>query len=93
MNKVFVLGGSQTDFERSWSKEGKSVVALLKEVIDDCLEETNLSYKNITALNRQNKVACFVGNFLAEYYVNQGHLGSLLTEVDDAFYGVPSARL
>lgn len=44
------------------------------------------------ALNKENKVACFVGNFIAEQYVNQGHLGALLTEVHPAFYGVPSAR-
>lgn len=92
MNKVYVLGGAQTDFERNWFKENKSVVALLKEVIDDCLSNVNLSYQDIVALNKLNKVYCFIGNFLAEYYVNQGHLGSLLTEVNSAFYGVPSTR-
>lgn len=91
-NKIYVLGGAQTDFERNWSKEGKGVIALLKEIIDDGLKNINITYDDIIELNKQRKVACFVGNFIGEYYVNQGHLGALLTEVNPAFYGVPSAR-
>ena len=33
MSKVYVMGGSQTDFERNWSREGKNVIAMLREVI------------------------------------------------------------
>ena len=91
-NKVYVLGGAQTDFERNWTKEGKGVVALLKEVMADGLKSVSLTYDDIRELNRENRVACFVGNFIAESYINQGHLGALLTEVNEAFYGVPSAR-
>lgn len=90
--KVHVLGGAQTDFERNWKKENKNMIALLKEVMDDALEAVDLSYEDIGTLNKENKVACFVGNFIGELYVDQGHLGALLTEVNDAFYGVPSAR-
>lgn len=91
-NKVYVLGGAQTDFERNWTKEGKNVIALLKEVICDALNEVHLTFDDIIALNKENRVACCVGNFIAENYINQGHLGALLTEVNPAFYGVPSAR-
>lgn len=89
---IYVLGGAQTDFERNWSKEGKGIIALLKEVIDDGLNNIGISYEDIIELNKHGKIACFVGNFIGEYYVNQGHLGALLTEVHPAFYGVPSAR-
>ncbi len=92
MNKVHILGGAQTDFERNWTKEGKGIVALLKEVMSDGLEDANVGFDEIKRLNEENKVACFVGNFIAEQYVQQGHLGAMLTEVDPAFYGVPSAR-
>ncbi len=92
MKKVYVLGGAQTDFERNWTKEGKNVVALLKEVMTDGLRDAGLVYDDIFELNKNNQIACFVGNFIAEQYVNQGHLGALLTEVNPAFYGVPSAR-
>lgn len=92
MSKVFILGGAQTDFERNWTKEGKGMVALLKEAMADGLEGAGLTFDDVRELNGENRVACFVGNFIAEKYVNQGHLGAFLTEVNPAFYGVPSAR-
>lgn len=92
MSKVYVLGGAQTDFERNWKKEGKGMVALLKEVMADGLTHAGLCFDDVRELNKENKVACFVGNFIAEKYTDQGHLGAFLTEVDPAFYGVPSAR-
>ena len=92
MSKVYILGGAQTDFERNWKKEGKGMVAILKEVIADGLAHAGLNFDDVKELNSENRVACFVGNFIAEKYVDQGHLGAFLTEVDPAFYGVPSAR-
>ena len=92
MSKVHVLGGAQTDFERNWTKEGKGMVALLKEVMADGLRNAGLSFDDIKELNQDNRVSCFVGNFIAEKYTEQGHLGAFLTEVNPAFYGVPSAR-
>ena len=92
MSKVYILGGAQTDFERNWTKEGKGMVALLKEAMADGLAGAGLSFDDVRCLNKENRIACFVGNFIAEKYTDQGHLGAFLTEVDDAFYGVPSAR-
>ncbi len=92
MSKVYILGGAQTDFERNWKKEGKGMIALLKEAMTDGLEGAELTFDDVKELNQENRVACFVGNFIAEKYVDQGHLGAFLTEVDSAFYGVPSAR-
>lgn len=92
VNKVYILGGGQTDFERNWKKEGKNAIGLIREALNIGLEDAGISYEEIIELNKKNAVACFVGNFIAEKYVEQGHLGSLLTEVHPAFYGVPSAR-
>lgn len=89
---VHILGGAQTDFERNWKKEGKNLVALLKEVINDSFADANFSFEELKKLNKNNKVEAFVGNFIAEKYIDQGHLGAFLTEVDESFYGVPSAR-
>ncbi|MBM6804593.1 thiolase domain-containing protein, partial [Mediterraneibacter glycyrrhizinilyticus] len=47
MDKVYVLGGAQTDFERNWSKEGKNVIALLREVIEDGLNNCSMSFSDI----------------------------------------------
>ena len=92
MSKVYMLGGAQTDFERNWKKEGKNMVALLKEAVADGFANANITLDDVRELNKENRVACFVGNFIAEKYTEQGHLGPFLTEVDPAFYGVPSAR-
>ncbi len=91
-SRAYILGGAQTDFERNWTKEGKNVIAILKEAISDGFEEAGITFDEVKQLNKDNKVALFVGNFIAEQYINQGHLGGLLTEVNPAFYGVPSAR-
>ncbi|MEI1255743.1 acetyl-CoA acetyltransferase [Blautia sp. JLR.GB0024] len=92
MNNVYILGGAQTDFERNWTKEGKNVVGILKEALTDGLNDAGLSYEDIISLNKDNRVACYVGNFIAEQYISQGHLGAFITEVSPAFYGVPCAR-
>ena len=51
MSKVYVLGGAQTDFERNWKKEGKNMVAILKEVVADGLSDAKLSFEDIRKLN------------------------------------------
>ena len=90
--KPLILGGAQTDFARNWSKEGKTFLSMMREVVEDGLEAVGLSRAEIKRLNQENRVAVFVGNFDAEQYANQGHLGAFLTEVDPCFYGVPGAR-
>ena len=92
MSKVYILGGAQTDFERNWTKEGKNLIALIKEVIADGFVNAGITFDDVALLNQENRVATFVGNFIAEEYISQGHLGAFLTEVHPAFYGVPSAR-
>lgn len=91
-SRVYILGGTQTDFERNWTKEGKGMVAILKEVVSDGLLHAGMDFDEVARLNKNNKIASFVGNFIAEKYMDQGHLGAFLTEVDEVFYGVPSAR-
>lgn len=92
MNNVLILGGSQTDFERNWHKEGKNYEALIREVFEDTIKNTKITKDEIVNLNKEDRIECFVGNFIAENFINQGHLGALLTNVDKCFYGVPSAR-
>lgn len=89
-NKVYIMGGTQTDFERNWTKEGKTFIAMLKEVIEDGFKDAGFTTDEMIRLNKENRVCAFVGNFIAEYYICQGHLGAFLTEVNPAFYGVPS---
>lgn len=92
MSKVYILGGEQSDYERNWSKEGKSLVGMFREIIEDGFLATNISTDEIKKLNNENKIGAFIGNFAAENYLSQGHLGAFLTEISDVFYGLPSAR-
>ena len=81
---VYVLGGYQTDFARNWTKENKHIVAMLREAVTGGLEATGLEPKDVEVAH--------VGNFAAELYCMQGHLGAFLIDVDPAFSGLPTSR-
>jgi len=81
---VYILGGYQTDFARNWLKEGKDVVGMLQESVSSGLAATHLDPKEVDVAH--------VGNFAAELYCKQGHLGGFLGEIDPALSGIPTAR-
>ena len=81
---VYVLGGYQTDFSRNWTKEKKHIVAMLREAVTGGLEATGIDPKEVEVGH--------VGNFAAELYSMQGHLGAFLVDTDPAFSGLPTAR-
>jgi len=81
---IYVLGGSQTDFARNWSKEGKHIAAMIREAVTGGIEATGIEPKEVEVGH--------VGNFAAELYSMQGHLGAFLVDVDPAFSGLPTAR-
>lgn len=81
---VYILGGFQTDFARNWTKEGKHISAMIREAVDGCLAATGVTPQQIEVGH--------VGNFAAELYAMQGHLGAFLVDVDPAFSGLPTGR-
>src|SRR5713101_6431607 len=81
---VYVLGGAQTDFARNWSKERKHIVAMMREAVLGALESTQIDPKEIQTAH--------VGNFAAELYAKQGHLGAFFIDIDPAFSGLPTSR-
>jgi acetyl-CoA C-acetyltransferase len=81
---TYILGGFQTDFARNWTKEGKHISAMIREAVDGCLTATGVAPNQIEVGH--------VGNFAAELYSMQGHLGALLVDVDPAFSGLPTGR-
>lgn len=81
---VYVLGGYQTDYARNWSKEGKHVAALIREATLGALEHTRLAPQDLDVAH--------VGNFAAELYSMQGHLGAFIVDVDPALRGLPTSR-
>jgi acetyl-CoA C-acetyltransferase len=81
---VYIVGGYQTDFARNWAKENKHIVAMLREGVTGGLEATGLEPKDVEVAH--------VGNFAAELYCMQGHLGAFLIDADPAFSGLPTSR-
>ena len=81
---VYILGGFQTDFARNWSKEKKHFVAMMRESVLGALAETKIAPDEIDVAH--------VGNFAAELYCKQGHLGPFFLEIDPAFSGLPTSR-
>jgi acetyl-CoA C-acetyltransferase len=82
--EVYVLGGYQTDFARNWTKEKKHFVALMRESVLAALARCNIDPEEVESAH--------VGNFAAELYCMQGHLGAFFTEVHPAFSGLPTSR-
>ncbi len=83
-SEVYVLGGYQTDFARNWTKENKHFSALMREGVLGALERCGIAPEEVESAH--------VGNFAAELYCMQGHLGAFFTEVDPAFSGLPTGR-
>ena len=83
-NNVYILGGYQTDFARNWQKENKHIVVMMREACEGSLSATGIAPNQIDA--------AFIGNFAAELYCMQGHLGAFFVDLDPAFKGMPTCR-
>ena len=81
---TYILGGYQTDFARNWMRHGQAIPDILEEVVNGALEATGVPAHEIETGH--------VGNFAAELYAMQGHLGAFLVQTHPAFRGLPTAR-
>ncbi|NLW84587.1 MAG: thiolase domain-containing protein [Phycisphaerae bacterium] len=84
MNNVYLLGGYQTDFARNWARENKHISAMMREAYEGSLLTTKIEPRDIQA--------AFIGNFAAELYCMQGHLGAFFVDLDPHFKGLPTMR-
>jgi acetyl-CoA C-acetyltransferase len=82
--RVYILGGYQTDFARNWAKEGKTIHALLLEAMDGAFAATRLEPSEVGSIH--------VGNFAAELYTMQGHLGAMTVNYSEKLRGAPTSR-
>lgn len=81
---VWILGTAQTDFARSVTREGLEVDALVAEATRDALDDAGIGAERVGVIH--------VGNAFGQLMTGQGHLGAMPATVDDALWGVPSAR-
>lgn len=85
MNKpVYILGGYQTDFAQNWTRSGLGIFEILQESVVGALTQTKIDPDDIDVAH--------VGNFVAELFCGQGHLGGMFASIDPAFVGLPTAR-
>jgi len=81
---VYLLGGVQTDFARNWAREGLEIADAMRETVLGGLEQARLDARDVEVAH--------VGNFVAELFCNQGHLGGVFAAAHPDLAGVPAAR-
>ncbi len=84
MSNTYILGAYQTDFARNWSREGLGLADICADAAHGAMRDAGIEPGQVEVGH--------VGNFAAEVYCGQGHLGGLLVEADDAFVGLPTSR-
>lgn len=89
---VFILGGAQSDFARSWATEPDGLVTLLRETLQGAFQDAGLETEELQALAAGGRLGGFLGNFNAPRFLGQGHLGAFLNEADPVFVGAPAFR-
>jgi acetyl-CoA C-acetyltransferase len=82
--KVYILDGWQTDFARNWAREGMEIADAVRTLVEGGLAATGLEAREIETVH--------VGNFAAELFVGQGHLGGLVAAAHPHLAGVPASR-
>ena len=81
---IYVLGGYQTDFAANWARSGLELADGLREVLEQGLGTVGLEPRNLETAH--------VGNFAAELFCNQGHLGGLVAAAHPDLAGIPASR-
>ncbi len=84
MNRVYILGGAQTDFKVNWHRQGKEISDILKASFDKALETSQIDMEDIESAH--------IGNFVGELFCGQGQLGGLLVQLCPQLAGIPTAR-
>jgi len=81
---VWIIGGYQSDFARNFTKESLEIGDLVKETTTGTLAAAGISTSQVEVIH--------VGNAMGEFYVKQGHLGSMVASVVPDLSGVPATR-
>lgn len=84
MTKIYILGGSQTDFAENWTRANRSLFDLFSHSVLSALEQADLEPSDVQVGH--------VGNFVAELFCQQGMLGGFFGHVHPDFSGMPASR-
>jgi acetyl-CoA C-acetyltransferase len=84
VSPVYILGGYQTDFARSYAREGLDISDMMRESIEGALAISNIDVADVDTVH--------VGNAFSELQRQQGHLGSMASQVVPGLWGKPAMR-
>jgi len=82
--RVYVLGGYQTDFSDNWARKGVELFDGFAQTVNGALAATGLEPGQIDVAH--------VGNFAGELFCRQGHLGGFFAALHPEFAGKPASR-
>jgi acetyl-CoA C-acetyltransferase len=81
---VYILGGVQSDFARNWQRSGQEIFDVFRETVQAGLAAVDIAARDVEVAH--------VGNFAAEIFCGQGHLGGFFAASDPQLSGVPAGR-
>src|SRR5450631_4329650 len=81
---VWIIGGYQSDFARSFTREALEISDLVRETADGTLASAGIASAQVEVIH--------VANAMGELYVGQGHLGSMVATVVPGLSGIPATR-
>jgi len=81
---IWIIGGYQSDFARNFTKESLEISDLVRETANGTLAHAGISTAQVEVIH--------VGNAMGEFYVKQGHLGSMVASVIPGLSGIPATR-
>ena len=81
---IWVLGGEQSDFARSFAKEGLGVDALVREVTEGALADAGVAASDVGCVH--------VGNVFSTAFTGQSHLAAMPATVVPELAGVAASR-
>ena len=82
--RVYILGGHQTDFSQNWARNGVEIFDGFRDTVQGAFESVGLEPEAVEVAH--------VGNFAAELFCQQGHLGGFFAALHPAFSGLPASR-
>jgi len=81
---TFILGGYQTDFAKVWSRHGQDLSHMILEATEGTLADAGVGPDAVQSIH--------VGNAFGEIQRRQAQLGSMVSQVLPALWGVPAMR-
>ncbi len=81
---VYILGGAQSDFARSLTKDGRGLKELTAETVLACLQQARVDVGEVETIH--------VGNAFGELFTGQAQLGAMPATAVPGLWGAPAMR-